>query len=76
MLALQRNIDFSDIGVILVSDGEESRLPDELFTDYPYDVKNLTIKHRGVSGARNAGMDASDAEWVMICDFDDTFLSE
>ena len=75
MLALQRNIDFSDIGVILVSDGEESRLPDDLFTAYPFEVKNLTISHKGVSGARNAGMDASDAEWVMICDFDDTFLS-
>lgn len=75
MVALQRNINFDDIGVILVSDGEESRLPDELFKDYPFEVKNLTIPHAGVSGARNAGMDASDAEWVMICDFDDTFLS-
>ena len=75
MLALQRNIDFKDIGVIVVSDGEDSALPDELFKDYPYEVKNLTIPHAGVSGARNAGMDASDAEWVMICDFDDTFLS-
>lgn len=75
MVALQRNIDFSDIGVILVSDGEESKLPDELFTDYPYEVKNLTIPHKGVSGARNAGIDASDAEWIMICDFDDSFLS-
>ena len=75
MLALQRNIDFKDIGVILVNDGEESELPDELFKDYPYDVKNLMIPHAGVSGARNAGMDASTADWVMICDFDDTFLS-
>jgi len=77
MLALQRNIDFKDIGVIVVSDGEESRLPDELFKDYPYDVVNLTIPHAGVSGARNAGIDVAteQAEWVMICDFDDTFLS-
>lgn len=75
MLALQRNIDFRDIGVIVVSDGEESELADELFKDYPYEVKNLTIPHAGVSGARNAGLDAADAEWVMICDFDDTFLT-
>ena len=77
MLALQRNINFDDIGVILVNDGEESRLPDELFKDYPFEVTNLTIQHAGVSGARNAGIDASaeDSEWVMICDFDDTFLS-
>jgi len=77
MLALQRNIDFDDIGVILVSDGEESRLPDELFADYPFDVVNLTIPHAGVSGARNAGIDVAteQADWVMICDFDDMFLT-
>ena len=75
MLSLQRNVNFDDIGVILVNDGEESRLPDELFKDYPFEVKNLTIPHAGVSGARNAGIDASDAEWVMICDFDDSFMS-
>ena len=35
MLALQRNINFDDIGVIMVNDGEESKLPDELFKEYP-----------------------------------------
>ena len=75
MIALQRNIDFDDIGVILVNDGEDSAMDDDLFKDYPFSVKNLTIPHAGVSGARNAGIDASEAEWVMICDFDDTFLS-
>ena len=75
MVALQRNISFDDIGVIVVNDGEDSRLDDELFKDYPYEVRNITIPHGGVSVARNAGIDASDAEWVMICDFDDTFLS-
>ena len=75
MLALQRNINFDDIGVILVNDGEESSMPDELFKDYPFEVKNITIPHAGVSGARNAGIDASDAQWVAILDFDDTYLS-
>ena len=74
-LALQRNIDFKDIGVILINDGEESAMPDELFKDYPFEVRNITIPHAGVSGARNAGIDASDAEWIAVCDFDDTFLS-
>lgn len=74
-LALQRNIDFNDIGVILINDGEESRMDDSLFKDYPFEVRNICIPHAGVSGARNAGIDASDAEWVAVCDFDDTFLS-
>ena len=75
MVALQRNIDFNDVGVILVNDGEESALPDELFKDYPYKVTNITIPHSGVSVARNTGIDASDADWVMVCDFDDQICS-
>lgn len=75
MIGLQRNINFDDVGVILVNDGEESRLPDELFKDYPYKVTNITIPHGGVSKARNTGLDASKADWVMVCDFDDQFCS-
>lgn len=75
MVALQRGVDLDEVGVILVNDGEESRLPDELFREYPFRVSNITIPHGGVSRARNAGIDASDAEFVMICDFDDCFLT-
>ena len=75
MLALQRNINFDDVGVILINDGEESRLPDEIFADYPFRVDNITIPHGGVSRARNAGLDASKADWVMVCDFDDQICS-
>ena len=75
MMALQRNIDFNDVGVILINDGEESRLPDECFAGYPYRVENVTVPHGGVSKARNAGLDRSKADWVMWSDFDDTFMS-
>ena len=75
MVGLQRNIDFNDVGVILVNDGEESALPDELFKDYPYKVTNLTIPHGGVSRARNAGIQASKADWIIVCDFDDQICS-
>ena len=75
ILALQRGIDFSDFRVILVNDGEENHLPDELFTEYPYRVDQIDIPHKGVSAARNAGMDYSDAEWINFCDFDDTYAS-
>lgn len=75
MIALQRDINFDDIGVILVNDGEENELPSELFDGYPYTVNQLSIPKGGVSKARNAGLDASNADWVMFCDFDDTFAS-
>ena len=75
MVAMQRNIRFDDVGVILVNDGEENELPAECFEDYPYEVHQLSIPHGGVSKARNAGLDASTADWVMFCDFDDMFQS-
>ena len=75
MLALQRNIRFDDVGVILVNDGEENALPEWCFKGYPYRVTQMSIPHGGVSRARNAGLDASRADWVMFCDFDDCFQS-
>lgn len=75
MLAMQRMVNFDDVGVILVNDGEENELPKECFDGYPYEVCQMNIPHGGVSKARNAGLDASNADWVMFCDFDDCFQS-
>ncbi len=75
MLALQRNISFDDVGVILVNDGEENELPAECFEGYPFEISQMSIPKGGVSRARNAGLDASTADWVMFCDFDDSFSS-
>ena len=75
MLAMQRDIRFEDVGVILVNDGEQNELPAECFEGYPYEIHQLSIPHGGVSRARNAGLEASEADWVMFCDFDDTFSS-
>ena len=71
-IAMQRMINFDDIRVILVNDGEQE-LPDECFDGYPFVVSKLTLPKGGVSKARNAGLDASDADWIMFCDFDDGF---
>ena len=75
MLAMQRNIDFSDIRVILVQDGKETTLPwNELLKDYPFRIKVVTTaSHGGAAYARNAGLYVADADWVMFCDFDDMF---
>ena len=73
MLDLQRGADFSQIRVIFVEDGEENTIADEHFENRSYAVEHITIPHGGVSAARNAGLKASQAEWVMFCDFDDMF---
>ena len=76
MLCLQRGINFRDVRVNIVQDGKENALPwKDLLSKYPFQVRVRSIKHAGVSAARNAGLQASDAPWVMFCDFDDTFSS-
>ena len=76
MLCLQRGINFSDVRVIIVQDGKETMLPwTDLLSRYPFACKVKTIRHAGVSAARNAGLRTSDAAFVMFCDFDDTFAS-
>ena len=46
-----------------------------IFADYPFGIKQIHIPHGGVSAARNAALDASEAEYVMFCDADDIFSS-
>lgn len=76
ILALQRGVNFGEFRVIFVNDGEENNVyPKIVEQRYPYQTIGLTIPHGGVSAARNRGIDASDAKWVMFCDFDDTFAS-
>ena len=55
MLAMQRNVNFDDVSVILVNDGEENCLDSGLFMDYPFEVCQMSIQKGGVSKARNAG---------------------
>jgi glycosyltransferase involved in cell wall biosynthesis len=46
-----------------------------VFDGYPMNICQMSIPKGGVSKARNAGLDASKADWVMFCDFDDQFSS-
>lgn len=80
-IAVQRGILFDNVRLILVNDGEDSVLfggADKAmfhFAEYPFTVDYIVKEHEGVSAARNAGLDASDADYVMFCDIDDGFLN-
>lgn len=74
-IALQQNVDFDDIGVIICNDGSDVYLSRDLLDQYPYLIEYHKEKHRGVSATRNACLDYADAEYVMFCDADDMFMN-
>lgn len=73
ILDMQRGIQAGDVRVSIVHDGTG------FDATHPHlenmEIRELTVPHGGVSAARNAGLRASDAEWIMWCDFDDAFVS-
>ena len=74
-IALQQNVDFSEIGVIICNDGTDVHLSDELLNSYPYGIEYYKEPHRGVSATRNACLDHAVADYVMFCDADDMFYN-
>jgi len=74
-IAIQQNVNFDEIGVIIVNDGTDVYLSDEFLSKYPFTVEYFKEEHRGVSGTRNACMSHSSAKYVMFCDADDMFFN-
>lgn len=74
-IAIQQNIDFKDIGVVICNDGSDVYLSEEFLAQYPFEVQYFKEPHRGVSGTRNACLDHATAEYVMFCDADDMFFN-
>ena len=73
-IAIQQNVDFSEVGVIICHDGED--IPALSFgRGYPFEIEQIYIPHSGVSAARNACLDRATAEYVMFCDADDMFYN-
>ena len=74
-IALQQNVNFDEIGVIIANDGSDVHLSDEFLQSYPYDIDYLICPHKGVSATRNACLDHATADYVMFCDCDDMFYN-
>ena len=71
-IAIQQQVDFNEVGVIIAYDGDEAtELPK--FDEYPFKVEHIKCKHNGVSATRNAALDHATADYVMFCDADDMF---
>lgn len=74
-IAIQQNVDFKEIGVIICNDGSDTFLSKKLLNSYPFKIQYHKELHRGVSGTRNACFNYSDADYVMWCDADDMFCN-
>lgn len=74
-IAIQQNVDFNDLGVIICNDGSGIQISDELLMSYPFQIDYYIEPHRGVSATRNACLDKATADYVMFCDADDMFYS-
>lgn len=74
-IAIQQNVDFNEIGVIIVNDGSDVHLTEEFLDSYPFEIQYHLDEHRGVSATRNACLDRATADYVMFCDADDMFYN-
>lgn len=75
-IEVQQNVDLkTDVGVIIVNDGTDVRLSEELFNRYTFPIEYHLHEHKGVSATRNACLDYAKADYVMFCDADDMFYN-
>ena len=74
-IALQQNVPFEEIGVIICNDGSDTYLSLDFLESYPFAIEYHYEPHRGISGTRNACLDYATADYVMFCDADDMFLN-
>ena len=75
-IEIQQNIDLkNDVGVIIVNDGTDTYISDELLSRYTYHIDYIKAEHGGVSATRNKCLDHATADYVMFCDADDMFYN-
>ena len=69
---------FTDFELILVDDGSPDGCPALCDVAAAKDSRIRVIhqKNRGLSGARNAGLDAAEGEWIAFVDSDDMLLPQ
>lgn len=74
-IALQQQVDFDNISVIICNDGSDIFLSESLLQNYPFKIEYHIEPHKGVSATRNACLDYATADYVMFCDADDMFFN-
>lgn len=77
-IAVQQNVPFDEIGVIVCNDGGD-RINWTHYSHYlryyPFAIDYYYEEHGGVSAVRNKALDHATADYVMFCDCDDMFAN-
>ena len=78
ILAMQRDVDLNDILVTIIQSGPRQLSWDNILRRYPYTIRVIKADEDkndsdGLAAARNTGINHAVCEWMMFCDFDDTF---
>lgn len=74
-IRLQHGIDFNELEVLMVNDGDDVVLDKAVFEKYPFEVRYEVKPWGGLSDTRNYGIDHAEGEYLMYCDSDDMLLS-
>ena len=74
LASITKEID-SNIEIILVNDGSTEYIDDIIEIYRNYNIKYFKREHKGVSSARNFGIDKSSGKWIMFVDADDYLLA-
>jgi len=70
---VQDYIDKNDFEVLLINDGNEKLISENLLSKYDFKIKYLVKDWSGLSDSRQFGMDHATADYIMFCDCDDLF---
>ena len=70
--------DYEKLEVILIDDGstDDSGAVCDAYAQRDGRIRVIHQKNRGLSGARNAGLDAAEGEWIAFVDSDDTITPD
>ena len=75
-IAIQQNIDFKEIEVVICKDGDDGpELSQEFLDKYPYDIQYHREPKANVSVMRNKAFDYSTGEYVTWADADDMYYT-
>lgn len=74
-IALQQNVDFSNIEVIIGNDGDEMTLSNEFLNQYPFTIFYRVYDKRGISACRNRLLEEASGDYIQWIDGDDCFFN-